>query len=79
MEHKKINQLATDILEEYSSAYSEWDKKELARRLHDMASEVAREIIADIEKIIEVDKEGGATFDVRELFKIEKKYTEGEV
>lgn len=42
------------------------------------ASEVAREIIADIEKILEVDKYGEAKLDVRELYNIEKKYTEGE-
>ena len=40
------------------------------------ASEVAREIIADIEKIIEVNKDGEAKFDIMELHKIEKKYTE---
>lgn len=40
-------------------------------------SEVAAEIIADIEKILEVDENGEAKFDIRELFKIEKKYTEG--
>ena len=38
------------------------------------ASDVAREIIEEIEKIIEVDKFGEAKFDVRELYKIEKKY-----
>lgn len=38
------------------------------------ASDVAREIFAEIEKIIEVDKFGEAKFDVRELYKIEKKY-----
>ena len=42
------------------------------------ASEVAREIIADLENILEVDKYGEAKFDIRELHKIEKKYT-GEV
>ena len=41
------------------------------------ASEVAREIFEEIEKILEVDKFGEAKFDVRELYKIEKKYTEG--
>lgn len=40
------------------------------------ASEVARKIIADLEKIIEVNKDGEAKFDIMELHKIEKKYTE---
>lgn len=51
---------------------------ELYEKGYCKASEVAREILAEIEKIIEVDKEGEAKFNVRELFKIEKKYTEGE-
>ena len=38
------------------------------------ASDVAREIFAEIEKIIEVDKFGEAKFDIRELYKIEQKY-----
>lgn len=43
------------------------------------ASDVAREIFAELEKIIEVDNEGKASFDIREFHhKIEKKYTEGE-
>ena len=37
-------------------------------------SDVAREIFAEINKIIDVDKFGEAKFDVRELYKIEKKY-----
>ncbi len=51
----------------------------IARTYYDagyrLASEVAREIIADLEKILEVDKYGEAKFDIRELHKIEKKYT----
>lgn len=38
------------------------------------ASDVAREIIADLERIIEVNKDGEAKFDIMELRKIEKKY-----
>lgn len=40
------------------------------------ASEVAREIFAEISKLIAVDKNGEATLDVRELYKLEKKYLE---
>lgn len=36
--------------------------------------EVAGEIIAAIEKIIEVDKYGEARFDIRELYELKKKY-----
>jgi hypothetical protein len=53
-----------------------------AKRFYDngyrKSSDVAREIFADLEKIIEVDNEGKASFDIREFHhKIEKKYTEG--
>ena len=37
------------------------------------ASDVAREIFAEIEKIIEVDKNGDAKFDIREFCKLKKK------
>lgn len=51
---------------------------DIAEKLFDKgyrkASDVAREIFAEIEKIIEVDKFGEAKFDVRELYEIEKKY-----
>ena len=43
-----------------------------------LKKKVAEEIFAEIEKILEVDKYGEAKLDVRELYKIEKKYTESE-
>ena len=42
--------------------------------LNQIKAAVAREIFAEIEKILEVDEYGEAKFDVRELYKIEKKY-----
>ena len=51
-----------------------WIATEVYKAGYRKASEVAREIFAEIQKIIEVDKFGEAKFDVRELYKIEKKY-----
>lgn len=53
-----------------------WYAKAFYNAGYRKASEVAREIIADLEKIIEVDKYGEAKFDIRELHKLELKYTD---
>lgn len=50
--------------------------KTLLDYLQNVKKKLAKELIADIEEILEVDENGEAKFDIRELFKIEKKYTE---
>lgn len=57
------NLIANDILQEVEK---------------DLQVEVARDIFADLERIIEVNRSGEAKFDIMELHKIEKKHTEGE-
>ena len=44
----------------------------------DIKTEVAREIFAEIDKLLYVDREGTATLDVREIYALENKYTKGE-
>ena len=67
----------TEMGEVYNGAFISRIAKHLYEMGYAKASDVAREIIAEIENIIEVDEEGEAKFNVRELFKIEQKYTEG--
>ena len=42
---KQIEEMAKDILEEYSYAYSEVDLEQLAKKLQAMRKETAREIL----------------------------------
>lgn len=82
-EEKQIEEMAKDIHKSPWKLEQDWrgahiNGEELAEYFYNKgyrkASDVAREIFAEIEKIIEVDKFGEAKFDVRELYKIEKKY-----
>ena len=50
--NKKIEEMAKDILEEYSYAYSEVDLEQLAKKLQAMKKETAREILQEVNALI---------------------------
>ena len=88
--NKHIRELAEEILQEYTSCYSEADEDYLAKMLKNKFGEVVREIFEEIEKALhgmamEYIKAGHpAYFAVCEMVyrkvlrPVEKKYTEGE-
>ena len=51
---KKIRETAEEILQEYTSCYSEVDEDCLVNMLNRLASDVAREIFAEIEKKVKM-------------------------
>jgi hypothetical protein len=85
---KQIDEMAIEILEEFTNCYSQADEEHLARMLKHFASEVAAEIIADLVKFAD-DKERQMSFhghsvwyidadDVTDFIaELKKKYTEG--
>lgn len=68
-----------DFHEAHPKGRFQMEAEFLAELGYRKSTDVAEEIFAEIEKIIEVDKFGEAKFDIRELYKIEQKYErEGE-
>jgi hypothetical protein len=75
--HKKWRQSHKEKWNEYMRKYyANRTLKKISTERSDLERKLAKQIIGDLEKIIEVTKDGEAKFDIRELRKIEKKYTE---
>jgi hypothetical protein len=90
---KKIRETATEILQEYTNCYSEVDEDCLVNMLNRLASDVAREIFAEIENVLKIvtipciNEEGCVTplqasywaIDPNDFAELKKKYeSEGE-
>ena len=73
--NKHIRELAEEILQEYTSCYSEADEDYLVKMLENKFREFAREIFEEIEREI---KHHGICYAQRKIAELEKKYAEGE-
>lgn len=72
--NKHIRELAEEILQEYTSCYSEADEDYLVKMLENKFREFAREIFAEIEEVLN----NIGYFDELDFNELKKKYTEGE-
>ena len=80
---KQIEEMAVEILEEYTNCYSEVDQECLEKMLSKLASDVAREIFEEIDKVLNFYKKYNPYNDllkcvIDRIAELKKKYTESE-
>ena len=82
---KHIENMAEDILEEYTNCYSEVDQECLEKMLRKLVSEVAEEIFAEIVEILnsvyrshDADSVKAILAITKDIAELKKKYTEGD-
>lgn len=71
---KKIRETAEEILQEYTSCYSEVDEDCLVNMLNRLASDVAMEVFGNIESFFHEDDFGDLTIDFMVFQELKKKY-----
>ena len=77
---KQIEEMAEEILQEYTNCYSEVDQEHLEKMLSKFASDVAREIFEGIDSLINIvgAMTGLDIFVMGKYADLKKKYTEDE-